>query len=269
LNELLAESRLAQEVRRSRDLSRDGISVPGFVLQVAIRSYSSSSSEDPAGVAAAVIGAVFTAGLGAGGFVSAVTRRHEHLFDVEVRLHRVEDSELTSVRAAGSGELVAQYDTGGAELVWRATKQLRIESGHCIVCTPKGADADRWYRQEGRQMARIIFDEFGPELREQMQRSLAARPSTPVLQRVSTAGGESPAFEHTVRTRLDERASRILLCTDSDSAAVIVEWTEDGATTLQVRDAGDDVAGCVRAAVGDLSAPAGTPPGRVLHVVAR
>lgn len=269
LGELLSESRMVTDVRRSRDLSREGVPSPGFVVQYRIQSYASSSSNDPGGMAAAIIPTALTVGLGAFGLL-AVTKRHEHHFQIEVRLYRVEDSRLISMTAPRGGERVAQYDTGGAELIWSETRQLAIRSGHCWSCTPGGADAERFHREEGRQMARVIFDETAPDLREQMRNALASRPAAPAIaQQTVTSGGESPELEVTVRARLDERAARILLCANADAAAVIVEWSGPGAASLSVRDADEATTGCVRAAVGEILAPAGTPPGRVLHVISQ
>ena len=274
LTELLDEAQMVSDVRRSRDLSREGIPSPGFVLQYRIQSYGSSSSIDAGGMAAAVIGGILTAGMGVGAFF-AVTQRHDHFFTVEARLYRVEDSQFVSVRAQTSGEQVAQYDTAGAELLWSEIRQLSIRSGHCAGCMPGGADLARFQREEGRQMARVIFDETASDLREQMRNALASRPAAPAIaQQAVTTGGEwpeleSPEFESPVRARRDQRAARILLCANAEAAAVVVEWSGAGAASLSVRDADEDTTGCVRAAVGELHAPAGTPAGRVLHVVSR
>lgn len=270
LIDLLSASQMVTSVRRSRDLSRDGIPSPGFVVQYRILSYASSSSDDPAGVAGGIIGTILTGGLTGGFLVFAATKRHEHHFQVEARLYRVEDSRLISMSAPRSGERIAQYDTAGAELIWRETRDLVIRSGHCMSCAPGGADAERFHREEGRQMARFIFDETAPDLRAQMRQALASRPAAPAIaQQTVTAGGESPELESTVRARLDERAARILLCANADAAAVIVEWSGPGAASLSVRDVDEATIGCVRAAVGEILAPAGTPPGRVLHVISQ
>jgi hypothetical protein len=276
LTELFGASQLVSRVRRSRDLSREGIPSPGFVVQYRIQSYSASSSDDPGGVAAGIIGTILTGGVTGGFLVFAATKRHEHHFQVEARLYRAEDSRLISMSAPRSGERIAQYDTAGAELLWSESRQLVIRSGHCMVCAPGGADAERFHREEGRQMARVIFDETASDLREQMRNALASRSAAPAIaQQAVTSGGEqlpefeSPQFASAVRARLDERAARIVLCANADSAAVIVEWSGAGAAAVSVRDADEDTIGCVRAAVGELQAPAGTPAGRVLHVVSR
>ena len=274
LTELLGEAQIVIDVRRSRDLSREGISSPGFVVQYRVQSYGSSSSADAGGLAAAVIFGALTVGIGMGS-IFAVTHRNEHHFQIEVRLYRVEESRLVSVRSPTSGEHIAQYDTAGAELLWSEIRQLSIRSGHCASCLPSGADAERFLREEGRQMARVTFDETAPDLLVQMRNALASRPAAPALaQQAVTAGGEwpeleSPQFASAVRARLDERAARILLCANAEAAAVIVEWSGAGAVSLSVRNADEDTTGCVRAALGELLAPAGTPAGRVLHVVSR
>lgn len=280
LVQLLEGSRMVTQVRPARYLSREGIPSPGFVVQYSVQSYATSSSPDAGGVFAGIMGTILTAGLTGGAFVFMATTRHEHHFQVEVRLYRAEDSQLVSVRAARSGELVAQYDTAGAELIWRTTKQLTIRSGHCQVCVPGGAEAEAFHRQEGMQMARVIFEQTTPELHAQMRNALGAgAPPQMVHIAPSTSGGESPTvaapeavggvFEETVRARLNERASRILLCANSDAAAVVVEWTGPGPVTMSIRDANAETTGCVRAAVGDLTAPPGARAGRVLHVVSR
>ncbi len=292
LHELLRQSAVSTDVRMARDLSSEGVAGPGFVVQYGIQSYASSSSIDAGGFFAGVVGTILTGGLGFP-LIGLATVRHEHNFQVEVRLYHLSDSRLVSQSAPRTGERISQFDTAGAEVVYRNTLQLQVRSGHCQNCTPSGADAERFRREEGAQMARVIYDATMPALVEAMRgarrvsRRSASAPTRRRAARPQTARGElatpssrlaspssavaspdvaSPDDEAVVRARLDARSRHILMCVESDAAALIVAWDGHRPAQVSVRGVSDAaVLACVRAAVGDLDTP--STPGRVLHVI--
>lgn len=272
LGRLFREGELASEVHIARDLSRSAIDRSGFVVQYTIQFYAASSRPDPAGVFAGVVGAILTGGLTGPAFVMAATSTETHRFQVEVRVYRTEDSVLASQPAGHGAQRVSQYDTSGADLVHRSVEMLSIQSGHCQVCVPQGPDADRFHREQGAQMARVIFETTAPAILAAMQRSLEQRPAaggTRDLAPSAESSGLEGGLEERLRARLDERAAEILLCAGADRAALVLEWTADARVSVGVRGEDELVTRCVRAALGELPLPAGTPPGRLLHVVSR
>ena len=277
LSDIYSNAAMVREVRFARDLSAAGVLGSGFVVQYRVLSYGESRSVDAGGVFAGIMGTLLTGGLTGGAFIFMATSRAEHNFTVEARLYRVEDSELVSVAAPRSGERVSQYDTSGAELVHRSIQQLKIRSGRCQVCEPSGADAEAFHREQGIQMARVIFDATAPGILEAMRTSLAGSPGVapaavlPETASLPSAGGEMPSsFETELRDWLDTHATRALLCMGADQAALTVEWSRPGAATLGVRGVDDPaVVECVRAAIGPLTVPPGTASGRLLHVIAQ
>jgi hypothetical protein len=266
---LLSESRMVREVRLARDLSRSTAPASGYVVQYSVQSYSSDSSLDAGGVFAGIMGTILTGGLTGGLLIFTATERHEHHFEVEVRLYRVEDSQLVSAPAARTSERIAQYDTAGAELVWRTREQLTIRSGHCQMCVPGGADAERFHREEGAQMATVLFEETGPELNAQIRRAMRSAAAFTRESEVPRSEVVPDDFSRVVRSRLDERSSRILLCTATDAAVLVAEWSGAGPVNVDVEGATGEVSECVRAVVGDLAAPSAVSAGRVRHVVSR
>lgn len=85
-----------------------------------------------------------------------------------------------------------------------------------------------------------------------------------------TAGAQTDAFVESVRARLDENAAAILTCAGADSVAVDFQYEAGSPVQIDARDIDDPaIEACIRAAVGDLSAPADVPGTEGVHAVTR
>lgn len=265
LRRLLSDSGLAASVVPSSDLPRGGLSSPGFVVEYSVRSYHTTQSIDPGGMAGAIVAAILTGGLGSM-LVCAPTNRIHHEFAVEMRVVRAETAALISHPDPVTGRLVAQYDTAGAEAVLSRRYDLEITSGHPACGPPSGPGLVELNRREGRQAARLIYQASVRELYEAIGRALRA--GEPARAVGATSGGEEVAeFRAVIREQLQRRSEAILLCTGRSMVAVTASWSPGAEVQLALRDVSDaEVVECARAALGPLRAPSGAS-GTLLHII--
>jgi len=152
-----------------------------------------------------------------------------------------------------------------------ATLEMRSTAGSTTVPLSDATLSIASLREQAESL--VGFDLCGRQVRVSDQTSSLLQSFFETIESVradpgSATDDDSVARERAVREHLDARRNAILACVGTDSAAVTVRWSTEGAVSASIDGVTANVDGCVRAAVGELRVAPGAA-GELLHPVTR
>jgi hypothetical protein len=156
------------------------------------------------------------------------------------------------------------YDARGHAVGGRFATAHPAEAQRCIIEVIQNAPLGR--RVQAQQTHAQITLSQGAPIRVRIVEAIPGAASDSPA-RPASDSPEPDAAEETVRAAIDRSAARVLACSGGVAVALRARWDAAGTVFVGLPGVEPDVVGCVRAAVGTVTVPAGRA-GSLLHPVA-